>query len=518
MSYLSFFVFYDWLFLAITVAVLLYLRASRHRNYWRNQNVAHEKFSLFFGPQMKQLYKPLHVVDQELYRKHGRLFGSFEDGKPVLYVAEPDLLKLILVKDAGLTQRKVVEVDDPVMRNVMLNVAPDQWKKLRTATSPAFTSGKLRKMQAIINSCARLTSEHLKKAATASEDVDMKGFYGLFSLDAVASCSFGVKLSPNSPEQGSFIRSARNAFFAEVTPSVVLNALVQKLGHTFRKRVFNGKAFDFYKNATIDIIKNREENNIRHEDFLQMMMNAKEVAKETSASEEKAVFGSDFEGSAQKPQNVKNLTEDEALAQCVLFFLAGQDTASTTASFASYLLAVNTHAQEKLQAEVDDCFRKHGSSPSYDVVSKLPYLDCVVNETLRVMTPGARVDRVFHEDYMLGETGIKISKDCVVLIPIYSLHHDPEFFPEPNVFNPDRFNEENINSIRPYTFLPFGAGPRNCIGSRFALQLVKTCLLHAVHNVQFVKCPKTKVPLEYRPGFGILQPKDLVVGVRERSS
>ncbi|KAL1441623.1 hypothetical protein MTO96_008582 [Rhipicephalus appendiculatus] len=505
MSFLSFFVFYDWLFLAITVGVLLYLRASRHRNYWRNQNVVHEKFSLFFRPQLKHLFKPLHVVDQELYKKHGRLFGSFEDGKPVLYVAEPDLLKLILVKDAALTQRKVVEFEDPILSNLMVNVAPDQWRKLRTATSPAFTSGKLRKMQAIIDSCAHFTSERLKKAATASQNVDMKGFYGHFTLDAVASCSFGVKLSPNSPEEGSFIRSAKNVFFAEVTPTVMLSALVQKVGLAFRKRIFNEKAFDFYKNATIDIIKKREENNVKW-------------TKQTAASGEKVTEGSDFEGSPQKPQDVKNLTEDEALAQCVLFFLAGQDTASTTTSFASYLLAVNPHAQKKLQAEVDECFRKHGSSPSYDVVSKLPYLDCVVNETLRLMTPAPRLERVFHEDYMLGDTGIKVSKDCMVVVPIHSLHRDPEFFPEPDVFNPDRFNEENNNSIRPYTFLPFGAGPRNCIGSRFAEQLVKTCLLHAVHNVQFVKCPKTKVPLEYRPGFGLLNPKDLVVGVRERSS
>ncbi|KAL1441620.1 hypothetical protein MTO96_008579 [Rhipicephalus appendiculatus] len=246
-----------------------------------------------------------------------------------------------------------------------------------------------------------------------------------------------------------------------------------------------------------------------------MMMNAKQVTKQSGASEENALEGTD---SQQELKDVKNLTEDEALAQCVLFFMAGQDTASTTTSFASYLLAVNPRAQEKLQAEVDECFRKHGSSPSYDVISKLPYLDGVVNETLRLMAPGSRLERVFHEDYMLGDTGIKVSKDCIVVIPVYSLHRDPEFFPEPDVFNPDRFNEENINSIRPYTFLPFGAGPRNCIGSRFALQLVKACLLHAVHNVQFVKCPKTKVPLEYRPGFGLLHPNDLVVGVRERSS
>lgn len=517
MSLLSFFVFYDWLFLAAAFGVILYLRAARHRNYWRDQNVPHEKFSLFFGHQMKQLFKPIQDVDQELCNKYGRLFGSFEDGKPVLYVAEPDLLKLILVKDAGLTQRKFAQFDDPVLANLLVNVEYDQWRKLRSATSPAFTSGKLRKMQDIISSCATVASERLKKAAAASEDVDMKGFYGHFALDAVASCSFGAKLSPNSPEEESFIRSARNAFFAEVTPSVMLSAFLQKLGDTFRKRVFNVKAFEFYKNATVDIIKKREASKIRHEDFLQMMMNAKEVAKQNAASEDKDISGSEFEGSAQKPQDVKNLTEEEALAQCVLFFLAGQDTASTTSSFASYLLAINPHVQEKLQAEVDDCFRKHGSSPSYDEISKLSYLDCVVKETLRIMTPSPRIDREFHQDYVLGETGIKLSKDCTIMIPIQSIHNDPEFFPEPEVFNPDRFNEENISSIRPYTFLPFGAGPRNCVGSRFALQLVKTCLLHAVHNVQFVKCSKTKVPLEYLPGYGILQAKDLVIGIRERS-
>ncbi|CAN7983038.1 unnamed protein product, partial [Ixodes hexagonus] len=104
-----------------------------------------------------------------------------------------------------------------------------------------------------------------------------------------------------------------------------------------------------------------------------------------------------------------------------------------------------------------------------------------------------RLERFAAEDYVLGDTGITVPKGCLIAVPVYAMHHDPEFFPDPFTFNPERFSDENVHRIRPYTFLPFGTGPRNCVGNRFALELIKIGLLHVVRSVQFYRTENTQV-------------------------
>uniref|UniRef100_A0A4D5RUX5 Putative cytochrome n=1 Tax=Ixodes scapularis TaxID=6945 RepID=A0A4D5RUX5_IXOSC len=205
------------------------------------------------------------------------------------------------------------------------------------------------------------------------------------------------------------------------------------------------------------------------------------------------------------------------MAQCVLFFAAGQDTTSSVLAFTLYLLAIHPEVQAKLREQADECFKQHGPDPSLDVVSKLKYLHGVVSESLRMFPPGPRLERSSPTDYVLGDTGIKIPKDCPIAVPVYAMHHDPDYFPDPSKFDPDRFSEENIDNIRPYTYLPFGAGPRNCIGMRFALETVKLSLLHSVHSVEFVRTNNTKVPLEFSTGFLVFNAKNITIGVRKRT-
>lgn len=121
-------------------------------------------------------------------------------------------------------------------------------------------------------------------------------------------------------------------------------------------------------------------------------------------------------------------------------------------------------------------------------------------EALRKWPSAVAVDRVCTKPYVIQpvtpeEKPLQINKDDVIWIPIYGFHHDPKYYPEPQKFDPERFNDENKHNIQPYTYLPFGMGPRNCIGSRFALLEFKTLFFQLLLNFELVPIKKTNIPL-----------------------
>uniref|UniRef100_A0A0K8RAA4 Putative cytochrome p450 cyp3/cyp5/cyp6/cyp9 subfamily n=1 Tax=Ixodes ricinus TaxID=34613 RepID=A0A0K8RAA4_IXORI len=515
----------DWVILVVTALVLLYLYAARYRNYWKEQNVVHENFSLIFAAGKRMLFKPFHRMDQDRYLQFGKLFGVYEGGEPILFVGDPELVKLVLVKDfPSLPNRRMIEFFDPLLDNMMSIVPAEKWRRIRPAASPAFSTGKLRKMNSLIAECARKTAQHLEETAEKEGEIDLKQFYGNYALDVIARCAFGTRLDSHTEENSEFVTKARQVITGKITLRLLLFFLLPGLAKLVKMKAVNSDVFLYFKNLSLRIIENRKKSQSRQEDFLQLMMDARDgsiaATDEITTSTDEKLFNLDSEMKTDTSfvGGVKALTEDEAMAQCVLFFLAGQDTTSSVISFTLYLLAIHPEIQAKLREEVDDCFKKHGPEPSLDVISKLRYLHGVVSESLRMFPPATRLERSALNDYVLGDTGIKVPKGCVVAVPVYSMHHDPENFPDPTTFDPERFSDENIDSIRPYTYLPFGAGPRNCIGMRFALEAVKLSILHSVHSVQFVRTKNTKVPLDFVIGFGVLNAKHITIGIRKRTA
>lgn len=160
-------------------------------------------------------------------------------------------------------------------------------------------------------------------------------------------------------------------------------------------------------------------------------------------------------------------TDDEIIAQCFLFFAAGFDTASTLMSFLAYELALNQDIQQKLYEEIREINGTlNGTRLTYDTLSMMKYFDQVISEALRKWPPAIFTNRKCTKDYEYDLDGNKvlIERGKSVWIPIYSIHHDAELYENPEKFDPERFNDENKKKIKPGSYIPFGIGPRNCIG------------------------------------------------------
>ncbi|RZB40849.1 p450 domain containing protein, partial [Asbolus verrucosus] len=125
----------------------------------------------------------------------------------------------------------------------------------------------------------------------------------------------------------------------------------------------------------------------------------------------------------------------------------------------------------------------------------MTYMENVLHETLRKYPPAPLLNRRCTQDYTIPNTNIRLERGVDVGIPVLGIHTDPEYYPNPEIFDPDRFSEENKNMRPAFTWLPFGEGPRVCIGLRFGMLQSKVGLTTLLKNYKITLSKKTKVPL-----------------------
>jgi cytochrome P450 len=133
-----------------------------------------------------------------------------------------------------------------------------------------------------------------------------------------------------------------------------------------------------------------------------------------------------------------------------------------------------------------------GGLVDYDSISEMKYMEAVINEALRMYPPAQHVERLVTQSINYGDLALK--KGQVVMVPVYALHHDPDYYPEPERFRPERFYDEAEKKSRDnLAFMPFGAGPRVCLGNRFAMIEIKILLATVLAKFRFERCSKTEV-------------------------
>lgn len=208
----------------------------------------------------------------------------------------------------------------------------------------------------------------------------------------------------------------------------------------------------------------------------------------------------------------------------MVFFLAGFNAVSLSQCFMGHELTVNPDIQAKLYNEVAEAHKKLQGKPlTYETLQSLKYMDQVVSETMRRWTLASINDRQVSSPFKLYNddgSSVQLNKGDGIMFIINALHMDPKYFPDPERFDPERFSDENKHNILPGSFLPFGIGPRNCIGSRFALMGMKTLFYHLLVNFELVKSEKTQHPLRLKQRYNasMIPEKGFNAELRPRSA
>lgn len=196
--------------------------------------------------------------------------------------------------------------------------------------------------------------------------------------------------------------------------------------------------------------------------------------------------------------------DDDIVAQCLIFFFGGFDTMSKAISFMLHELACNPDIQQNLFAEFSEIEHQlNGNEFTYETLQKMRYMDMVLSETLRRWPPIPSIDREVTKPILLENSNgisVQLTTNDIVWLPVYALHMDPNYWSDPERFDPERFNDENKLNIRSGAYLPFGNGQRSCIAPRFASMVIKTVMYYLLKDIKFEKCEKTQDPLILEPG------------------
>ncbi|KAF3794854.1 Cytochrome P450 711A1 [Nymphaea thermarum] len=435
-----------------------------------------------------------------LKQQYGPIYRFQLGRQPLIIVASAELCKEVGIKKfKSMPNRSIpspLATSHLHLKSLFLT-RNARWSTMRSAITSIYQPSHIASLAPEMNHVIRNAA--LGFTNNEDEDIDFSDFSLKLANDVIGKAAFGVDfgLTSNSPDAEKEISDFINKHIYSTTSlKMNLNATFSAFLGLFlpimqwpAKRILEripGTA-DWQYRLTYSclsqhlnsIVKKRlRSKNSGRKDFLSVLLSNRKFADDTK------VFTPDY---------ISGLTYEH--------LLAGTTTTAFTLSAVAYLVAAHPEVEKKLLAEIDSFGPPHREAAAEDL-HKFPYLDQVVKETMRFYIVSPLIARETLEEVELG--GYRLPKGTWIWMAIHVSAQDPENFPEPEKFKPERFNPdcEEEKKRHPYALIPFGLGPRMCVGSRFTTQEIKLALIHLYHRFVFRHSPNMENPLEF--DFGII--------------
>ncbi|XP_066244906.1 cytochrome P450 4d2-like [Euwallacea similis] len=385
-----------------------------------------------------------------------------------------ELLEFVLSSNKILSKSHDYDFFLPWLGEGLLTSKGAKWKSHRKAITPTFHFSILEHFVDIFNSNVDVMIEKLKRVELSKNSFDVYQYVTACTLDIICETAMGINLQSQESNVGDeYIQAVKN-----------ISRIAQD------RSIKAWKSFDFLFNLTSDskilekslkIAHNFTNSVIERKKKEMMKGEAKQEEKEDAfGKKSKKVFLDLLLNSTIDGQP---LTQEELRQEVDTFMFAGHDTTSSGISSAFYVLANHPDIQKQLREELKGVFENKNTPIRHQDLQGLKYLEIVIKEILRLYPPAPVISRVIEEDVEFK--GHTIPKDTVIIMSIYNVNRDPDYYENAENFDPQRFMETAAKKSA-YAYIPFSAGPRNCIGQKFAILEMKTFISKIVMNFEIL--------------------------------
>ncbi|KAH8402379.1 hypothetical protein KR009_011600, partial [Drosophila setifemur] len=499
------------LILVVILLISAWTVLQQHFSYWKRMGVREIKPRWIVGNLFGLLSMRTSPAEfmVELYNhpdaENEPFVGIHVFHKPALLLRDPELVRKILVRDFGRFSNRYSGANhegDPLGCQNLFFLKNPAWKEVRLKLSPFFTGNRLKNMFPLIEEVGASLDAHLRQLPLHNErmrcfDLEAKELCALFTTDVIATVAYGVRANSFKDPNGEFRRHGRDIFSFNLRRAAefVMVFFLPRWVPLFGFKVIQKEQTRFFRETIDYVMAERERSGKTRNDLIDILIEFRKSTQQAKASGSKDQLI--FEG-------------DLLVAQATIFFTAGFESSSSTMAFAMYEMAKDADIQQRVREEVRVALVASGGQVTIQMIESLEYMQMILLEVLRMYPPLPFLDRecTAEVDHPLAPFhDLQVPKGMPVYIPCYALHMDPQHFPQPRKFQPERFSASNRKLHTPYTYMPFGLGPHGCIGERFGYLQAKVGLVNVLRNHQITTSERTPRRMQLDPKALILQAK-----------
>ncbi|GJQ86705.1 hypothetical protein Trydic_g14777 [Trypoxylus dichotomus] len=425
--------------------------------------------------------------------KYGPLARTWNGSQPDVHFTTPEHLEVIMNKH--ITKGKHYKCLHPWLGEGLLTSKGPKWHHHRKLITPTFHFKILENFMSIFVEKTKTLLDILDGKADGNE-------YNIYpdlthcALDIICETAMGVNVNAMSNEDNKYVKS-----IYEISEIMLWKTLRPYVPYFLFNMMEKGRKFKEALNVlhafSTDVITRRKK-------FLKNKIDSEKSNDDVSGGRKRLSF---LDMLIEASQDGKVLSDTDIREEVDTFMFEGHDTTTAAMAWTLVLLGNHPEVQEKVYDEVRSVLKERATPKSLVELHQFRYLECVIKEALRLYPSVPVIIRDLQEDIEID--GYKLPAGTQAVVHLHLVQRNPDHFPDPHTFDPDRFLPDNCAGRHAYAYVPFSAGPRNCIGQKFAVYEEKTVIASIINRykviaMESIRNAKLSTDIILKPHNGVL--------------